>query len=219
MAFGSLGYVQSGTYGTTKFISTAPSWSQTTGSQFPTYKSLIMWLHDTTNSGTPTYFGWQETVDKYIPIGARLVLVQFTIRAFDTIWTTPINPPAGFDSEIIMFLNTYVSPAIYVNPSYIDSWFTTGTPSSAQRDQGILNDNVTELSAPNINVTGGQVNSSFGSFTGVIDLTNYGGNDISTQYVSGQGSGFGCSLAVRYQANASNPIDIYLTPIFFKYRW
>ncbi len=171
------------------------------------YKSLVIKIHDH-STVTERYFGWQENIDKYMPSGARIILLKMGVRPFDSIVETPINPSSGFDSNVNLFLNKYILSKDYTNLDYF-------VDASTSPDSNIVNDLVPLKSV----ITGGELNSTSNTLYCSIDTTLDGpsGTDISDQFIAGNGYAF--SVSVDFRFKRQNIIDMYLSPIMVKYRW
>jgi hypothetical protein len=192
--FGSLDY----------YISQAPSAGSGIG-----YKSLVLRIHDGEAPVQTRWLGWQENLDKYLPVGSRVIQLKMGVKPFGSIVTTPISPPSGFDSNINLFLNKYNPPSDYVDLNYFG-----GTP-GALPDTKIIND----ATAPTDVITGGQINSTANTLFLDIDVTTAGsgGSDISDTFIAGRGGSFSASLDIRFRR--VNTCELYISPLMVKYRW
>lgn len=179
------------------------------------YRSLILHLHDN-DILTPRFIGWQETIDKFIPQGARLVLIQMGVKPFETVVTTTASG-GPVDSRILMTLNKYGLSTNYINLDYL------GTVADAVPDVNVINEFFSPLSASSLTgaVTGGQINSSFNTFIMTVDTTTAGpgSTDVSNYFVSGGDTAFGVSIDIVYQRASGITTDLGFSPLFVKFRW
>lgn len=185
-------------------------------------RSLILHIHD---SDTPILrgIGWQETIDKFIPAGARLMLLQMGVKPFETILTTTATG-GPWDSRVLMTLNRYGISTNYINLDYLGPTPDSGT----LFDLNVINEYDPTLGLPSTTltaaVTGGQINSTGNTLTMTVDTTTAGpnGSDISNYFISGAvGSpyAFGVSIDILYQRAAGITTDLMFSPLFVKFRW
>lgn len=186
------------------YISQAPSVGSGTG-----YKSLVLRIHDGESPVRFRWIGWQENLDKYMPIGSRVIQLKMGIKPFSSVVETPTNPEGGFDSRIDLFLNKYYPPADYTDLNYF------GATPAVLPDTRIIND----ATAPTDTITGGQINSTSNTLFLDIDVTTAGsgGSDISDSFIAGRGGSFSASLDIRFRRQ--NTCDFYISPLMVKYRW
>lgn len=186
------------------YIDQAPSAGSGIG-----YKSLVLRIHDSAGPIQVRQIGWQENIDKYLPIGTRVVYLRMGFKPFGSIVTTPINPLGEFDSNVNLFLNKYNFPSDYTDLDYFGS-----TPALLP-DAAIVND----VGAPTDVITGGQINSTTDTLFLEIDVTTAGAGstDISDNFIAGRGGAFSASLDIRFKR--VNTCDFYISPLMVKYRW
>lgn len=185
------------------------------GSNFG-YKSQILFIHD---EDTPAshHYGWQENLDKYLPIGVRVLQIKMGMKPFASQFETPLNTPLGFDSNFYLFLNKYAKAADYLNLDYF-----VNTNSS---DTNVVNENggtsATTNPAEAATITGGQANSTLFTLYMNFDTTTAGpgSTDISDQFITGQGYSFSASLDIKFKRLNIANTDLFFSPLFVKYRW
>jgi hypothetical protein len=180
------------------------------------YRSLILHLHDE-DVIIPRVLGWQETIDKFMPAGSRLMLIQMGVKPFETIVTTTASG-GPVDSRILMTLNKYGLSVNYINLDYL------GTVPDAIYDSNVINEYLPPLatSALTAAVTGGQINSTSNTYIMSVDTTTAGpgGTDISNFFIAGNGdTAFGASVDIVYQRVSGITTDLGFSPLFIKYRW
>lgn len=178
------------------------------------FKSQVLHVYDNDTVLPPPSpvglraIGWQENLDKYMPSGARVLLLQMGLKPFGSIVETPTFPAGGYDSNARLFLNKYDFAYNYVNLDYMP------VP-SVSPDLKIIND----ATAPSSIITGGQINSTSATLFFGIDTTSAGGGgtDISDQFIAGKNYAFSASLDFRYKRQ--NTCNFYFSPLNVKYRW
>lgn len=174
------------------------------------YKSLVLRVHDEDTvlpEPSPTgrrFFGWQENLDKYLPVGVRILNLQMGMKPFGSIVQTPVNPAGGFDSNFYLFLNRYIAAPFYVNLDYMP------VP-GVSPDTAVLNDATPSSSI----ITGGMINSTSATIFFNIDTTTP--SDISDNFIAGVGIALSASLDIRFKRQ--NICDFYFSPLKVKYRW
>lgn len=178
------------------------------------FKSQVLHIYDSDTilpAPSPVgirVIGWQENLDKYMPPGARVLLLQMGLKPYGSIVETPVFPASGYDSTAKLFLNRYNYAANYVNLDYMPVPFVSP-------DLNILND----ATAPSATITGGQINSTSNTLFFSIDTTTAGGGgtDISDQFIAGANYSFSISLDFRYKRQ--NICNFQLSPLSVKFRW
>jgi len=178
------------------------------------YKSQVLNIQDS-DVPNPRFFGWQENLDKYLPIGVRVVLIKMGMRSFNSTVETKTIPANGFDSNFYLFLNKYATATSYTN---LDYFAVSSSP-----DSNILNDVALEFPTNPLHaaiITGGQSNATGFTLYMTIDTTTAGASstDISDQFITGQGYAFSVSLDIRFKRYLNNS-TLFFSPLFVKYRW
>jgi len=164
------------------------------------YKSPVLRIRDS-DTATARTLGWQENLDKHMPIGTRVISVAMNVRGFTS----------SFDAaqtNLTIFLNKYDEADEHLDLSQFSS--------ATDTDAKIIND-VTEVQFDT--VTGVELNGSTSSLPLLIDTTTGGtaGADISDDFISGKGYGFSVSVDFRFKRNGI--MDVLLSPVVVKYRW
>lgn len=180
------------------------------------YRSLVLRLHDA-DAAITRNLGWQQTLDKFIPQGARLVLMQMGVKPFGSIVTT-----SAPDSVIIMTLNKYPLANAYINLDYMS---VAGDPGVGSADFALLNSFLPPLNTSIMSaiVDGFEINSTTNTLYASIDTiampqVSGGTLDVSNLFVSGGDTAFGVSIDITYQRNGVTT-ELYFSPIYVKYRW
>lgn len=208
--YGSIGMASTTTppaYTLNQFVTCAPG-IDTLG----VYKSLVLWIHEG-DVVTPAdkYYGWQESLDKYLPNGVRIMYLKMGIRPFNTV--------VEASSQIYLSLNRY-SPS--VNYTDLDSFLTPSTGMSPPYGVGVKDENILNDADPQgSTINGATLNSTTYTIPAAIDTTTIGsgGTDISHQFVTGMGTPFGVSLDIKFKRVSGSDLDLYFSPLLVKYRW
>ena len=169
--------------------------------------SLILGYFDnqTATESTTIALNWIETIDKYMPPGTRLLLVQQGIRSFTTTFTLGVT-------EAVLKVFLYTNPSNYVNLDYLTSSNGFGV------DTNIINTNIGSPAyiSPVI-VPTANLNSPV-TTVNTIDITNQGGVDKSNYFVAGSAGAFAVTSTFLYQ-RGDPACNILFSPLFVKYRW
>ena len=169
------------------------------------YKSQVFSIYDIAPANTALrWIRWQQNLEHYIPNGARLVFMEMGLRPFDTVLTTPLAPPGGQDSKVVLYLNKYKASEDATDLDY----FTTATSA----------DTNIESTTASATLTGGAINAGSSTLLMTIDVTDVSSVDLSSQFRSGFGIPFSASLEMLFTSNL-NPATILLSPLLIKYRW
>ena len=187
--FGGFGYTQTTPYSNNFYITTAASLPHN-------YASLVLHIHDSEGANA-RFIGWKDTIDKYVPAGARVMLVQLGFKnpSFGFV-TTPTSSPS-FDSQVWLTLNKYVPSLTYTNLDPLIPGF--GAPIDSI-DGGVLNVNgpLTTIASGSNNVflpqtTLNVISTSGFSSTGSIEVTSTAGTE-RIAYTGTTGTSFtGCT--------------------------
>lgn len=170
-------------------------------------KSQVLYIRDNATADTISrQFYWQENLENHIPNGARLVFMEMGLRPFDSIVTTPILPPSGYDSKVNLYLNKYKASSDSTDLDY----FSTVTSA----------DTNIESTTANAELTGAQINAGSNTLymTINVETAGAGSTDISDEFRSGYGIPFSASLSISYRSNL-NPLKMLFSPLLIKYRW
>ena len=182
------------------------------------YGSLVLHMHDNdvpTSPGPARFVGWQQTIDKFMPEGSRVVMVQMGLKNLSPGYiTTPTLPgPSTFNSYAALYMYKYTFSTTYV--TNLDSYIPA-TPMTAP-DGGISFTVLANEAFPSL--SGGALNATFSNLLMTIDLTNYFGNDISNFFIRGGDTPFGLIVDVRWAALNTFSIDFFVSPALVKFRW
>jgi hypothetical protein len=170
------------------------------------YKSPVLRVHDGYATATTRYIGWQENIDKYIPIGSRVISASVAVRGFGSQVTT--SSPA---SHIYLYLNKYADNSSYLLLDQFDTTPPTPTTSASAAgdyDTYIENEVVATMSAANINALAD-------TDTYLLTATTSGSDRY---FVSGLDYSFSVSLDIELKRSSST-VDFYISPVIVKYRW
>lgn len=172
-------------------------------------KSMILHIHeaDTVTPSTKK-FGWQENLNSQLPDNVKIINISMGMRTFNT----------QFDNGISY---AYLALNKYNTTEYTDLDVFTGpynySPAppvlSGYKDPYITND-----SSPPAGLIGGFTMSGFTN-TIPIEIDTVSGTDVSELYSTNRAYGLTTSFTLVYKRVSGNDLDIYLSPLFIKYRW
>lgn len=187
-------------------------------------KSYTLWIHESrTDTSFANRIGCQSSLDKFVPIGAKITKIAFGVRVISEI---PLR-----NGSFYVYLNKYNKGKTTVT-SYDSSLFMDDidpvdvsggfnypiSVSSTENDYNIINDDTYDPIAANV------INAGISDSTiiGELDLTDFLGNDISSDYVVGLGNPISISLSANFQRDGGDltkKVDIFISPVAISYRW
>ena len=174
------------------------------------YRSRMLRFRDSESSSFRTW-GTQVNLESYLPNNVRVLKIESGIRSF------------GSEVEYDGLANKNLTSNFWINLSSQDMEnFGAGTfaldnfSSTSDNDDSIF-----ELSSAIFsNVSGGDFNATSAAIPFTIDLTTYGGSDISGRYITGRGIGMTLALDTRWErASPFFSVNFMIAPAVITYRW
>lgn len=154
---------------------------------------------------TTRTIGWQVNIEKYLPVGCRILSAQMSMKPFTSLVTTS-NPPSIFR----LTLTQHVNDADYLN---LDVFTTVNDP-----DPNITGVIARTLTAAAVNGSGGS------TLLMDIDLEHIdpstflpGNSDISGLFVVGNAQSNTVSLTINFKTAALSAF--LFSPLIVTYRW
>ena len=166
------------------------------------------------NDVAATYkWAMQENIEKHLPTSVRLIALTAGLRPFESVVAYSTSGlPATAAATSNFYLNVARLEDAGTSTSDLTNTDFFSAHSSPDTSIAELNANVYTL------VTGGQINATTGNIPFSINFENYGGTDISYNYITGRGKSVSLSTDFRW-TRTSGTMHVIISPIKIKYRW